>query len=81
MQNALETVNSLSAVNFTWKKGGAKDFGFMAQDLKKVVPEAVHGTDEGMFGVDYGRLTAVLVSAIQEQSAQIKDLQAKLNKK
>ena len=81
MRNALDTVNSLSAVNFTWKEGGARDFGFMAQDLQKVIPQAVHGTDEGMFGVDYGRLTAVLVSAIQEQSAQIKDLQAKLNKK
>ena len=81
MRNALDTVNSLSAVNFTWKEGGARDFGFMAQDLKKVIPQAVHGTDEGMFGVDYGRLTAVLVSAIQEQSEQIKDLQAKLNKK
>ena len=81
MRNALDTVNSLNAVNFTWKEGGARDFGFMAQDLKKVIPQAVHGTDEGLFGVDYGRLTAVLVSAIQEQSAQIKDLQAKLNKK
>lgn len=81
IRNALETVNSLSAVNFTWNTDGSRDFGFLAQDLKKSVPQAVHGTDEGLFGVDYGRLTAVLVSAIQEQSAQIKDLQAKLNKK
>lgn len=81
MRNALETVNSLSAVNFTWKSDGSQDFGFMAQDLAKVIPQAVHGSEEAMFGVDYGRLTAVLVSAVQEQSAQIKELQAKLNKK
>jgi hypothetical protein len=81
MRNALETVNSLNAVDFTWNTDGSRDFGFLAQDLKKAVPQAVHGTDEGLLGVDYGRLTAVLVSAIQEQSAQIKDLQAKLNKK
>lgn len=81
LRNALDTVNSLKAVNFTWKEDGSRDFGFLAQDLAKAVPQAVHGTEEGMFGVDYGRLTAVLVSAVQEQSTQIKALQAQLNKK
>jgi len=81
IRNALKTVNSLKAVDFTWKEAGTRDFGFLAQDMKKVIPGAVHGTKEGMFGVDCARLTAVLVSAIQEQSAQIKALQAKINKK
>ena len=79
MAGALDTVNKLKAVNFTWKKDGSKDFGFLAQDLKKVIPQAVHGNDEGLFGVDYGRLTSILVKAIQEQSAQIKALQNKLD--
>ena len=76
-----KTVNSLKAVNFTWKKDGVQDFGFLAQDLKKTIPQAVHGTDEGLFGVDYGRLTAVLVSAIQEQSLEISALKAQIEKK
>jgi len=80
MNNALKTVNSIKAVNFTWKKDGSQDFGFLAQDLKKVIPQAVHGTDDGLYGVDYGRLTSVLVKAIQEQSVQIKALQEKLDK-
>lgn len=81
MRGALKTVNSLQAVNFTWKKDGERDFGFLAQDLAKVVPQAVHGNDEGLFGVDYGRLTAVLVSAIQEQSLEIEALKAEIEKK
>ena len=81
MRGALKTVNSLKAVNFTWKKDGERDFGFLAQDLAKVVPQAVHGNDEGLFGVDYGRLTAVLVSAIQEQSLEIEALKAEIEKK
>ena len=81
MQNGLDTVNNLKAVNFTWKKDGVRDFGFMAQQLKEVVPQAVHGTDEGMLGVDYGRLSAILVSAIQEQSAQIASLKKQLEDK
>ena len=81
IQGGLETVNNLKAVNFTWKKDGSKDFGFMAQELKQVVPQAVHGSEEGLFGVDYGRLSAILVSAIQEQSAQIASLKKQLENK
>ena len=81
MQNGLDTVNSLKAVNFTWKKDGTRDFGFMAQELKQVVPQAVHGSEETMLGVDYGRLSAILVSAIQEQSAQIASLKKQLENK
>ena len=81
IQGGLETVNNLKAVNFTWKKDGSKDFGFMAQELKQVVPQAVHGTEEGLYGVDYGRLSAILVSAIQEQSAQIASLKKQLENK
>ena len=81
MQNGLETVNNLKAVNFTWKKDGSRDFGFMAQQLKQVVPQAVHGSEEGLYGVDYGRLSAILVSAIQEQSVQIASLKKQLENK
>ena len=81
IENGLETVNNLKAVNFTWKKDGSKDFGFMAQELKQVVPQAVHGSEEGLYGVDYGRLSAILVSAIQEQSAQIASLKKQLENK
>jgi len=81
IQGGLDTVNNLKAVNFTWKKDGSRDFGFMAQQLKQVVPQAVHGTEEGLYGVDYGRLSAILVSAIQEQSAQIASLKKQLENK
>ena len=81
IRNGLETVNNLKAVNFTWKKDGSRDFGFMAQELKQVVPQAVHGSEEGLYGVDYGRLSAILVSAIQEQSVQIASLKKQLENK
>ena len=80
MDDALGIVNSMKPVNFTWKQGGTRDFGFLAQDLQKVIPQAVHGNEEGMFGVDYGRLTSILVKAIQEQNAQIEALKNKLDK-
>jgi len=81
MRNALQTVNALKPVNFTWKTDGTKDFGFIAQNIQGVLPQAVHGTDEGLYGVDYGRLTTILVSAIQEQNIQLEELRNKIEDK
>ena len=78
INNATDTVNRINPVNFTWKSDGSKDFGFVAQDLQKVVPQAVHGDADSGYGVDYGRLTSILVKALQEQSAEIALLKQKI---
>ncbi|QKG55696.1 tail fiber domain-containing protein [Hymenobacter sp. BRD128] len=53
--------------------------GFLAQDLFGIYPEAVKQGDAGAtvtsaWAVDYGKLTPLLVQAIQEQQAQIEAL-------
>ncbi len=48
------------------------DVGFIAQEVKKLMPELVTGDEsERMLGLKYSHLSAVLVKAIQEQQAQI----------
>jgi hypothetical protein len=79
---ALDTVMSLEGVEFTWKDSGQRDFGFIAQDVQSVLPQAVH-TTQGVSGVDYSRLSSVLVEAVKAQQVQIQDLKetiAKLKK-
>jgi hypothetical protein len=71
---ALDTVMSLEGVEFTWKDSGERDFGFIAQDVQSVLPNAVHTADDGVQGVDYSRLTSVLVEAVKAQQVQIDDL-------
>jgi hypothetical protein len=71
---ALDTVMSLNGVEFTWKDSGERDFGFIAQDVQSVLPKAVHTADDGVQGVDYSRLTSVLVEAVKAQQVQIDDL-------
>jgi hypothetical protein len=71
---ALDTVMSLEGVEFTWKDSGERDFGFIAQDVQNVLPKAVHVADDGVQGVDYSRLTSVLVEAVKAQQVQIDDL-------
>ena len=52
--------------------------GFIAQELKEVVPEVVNGDPEKQLGVDYGSLVAVAFKAIQEQQALITALTARI---
>ena len=77
---ALDTVMSLEGVEFTWKDSGERDFGFIAQDVQNVLPKAVHVAEDGVQGVDYSRLTSVLVEAVKAQQVQINDLKKALKK-
>ena len=56
-----------------------KHLGFIAQEVKDIIPQAY--TESGDFiGLDYQAITSALVKAVQELSAQIKELQTKINK-
>jgi hypothetical protein len=58
---------------------GAQSIGFIAQDVFKLMPEAVsppENEDTGLWGLDYEKFTPVLVKAIQEQQNMIEELKA-----
>ena len=73
--NALDTVKQLNGVTYDWKNDGKSDIGFIAQDVQAIVPEVVH-TDrgaDGHLGLDYSRLTAILVEAVKELASKLED--------
>jgi len=74
----LEVINELNPVSFTWKKTGISDEGFIAQEVDKIIPSVVHKDAEDMYSMDYGRITPILVKAIQEQQEQIESLQQEI---
>jgi hypothetical protein len=79
---ALDSVNAIKVRSFDWKADGSHvDYGYIAQELLEVVPEAVSAPadPEEMMGVDFGKLTPRLVKAVQELSSQVSDLKAELN--
>jgi hypothetical protein len=80
IQYGLEEIMKLRPVNYQWKGTGIKDFGFLAQQVKTVLPEVVHG-EEGHMTLSYGNITAVLTKAMQEQQLEIEELKAKLKAK
>ena len=77
----LAEVKKLIPVSWLWKDvqvyGDRKEIGFIAQDVQALIPEVVSKKD-GYLGIDYPRLTAVLVNAIKQQQTQIDDLARKI---
>ena len=52
----------------------------IAQEVLKVLPEVVAHDDRDMYSVAYGNMVGVLIEAIKELNAEVKDLKEKLNK-
>jgi hypothetical protein len=81
---ALEKAMSIEVVSYDWKHDPTHvEFGLVAQRLNSVYPEAVNVGDDGAevektWGVEYGRLTPMLLKAIQEQQQMIEELKAKV---
>ena len=68
-------------VRFTENDRVVKTIGFLAQELAKVVPEAViipKDPANELYNVSYATVVPVLTKAIQEQQAEIEDLKAAL---
>lgn len=61
----LETVKGLRPVSYIVKQSSVPQIGFIAQEVKEIVPEIVSGED-GSMGINYGGLTPILVKAVQE---------------
>jgi len=92
IDSALEKVQALRGVTFDWdndafvhnKDEKKPDFteratGVIAQDVEKVLPEAVRENEDGFKNVAYGNMVGLLIEAIKEQQQQINELREKLN--
>ena len=80
MENGLERLNRLNPVSFNWKETGINSEGFIAHEVQEVFADVVTGEKDGkqMQTVDYGRITPLLVKAIQEQQEQIETLKSEI---
>ena len=74
----IDLVSKLEPVYFDWKANDEASIGFIAQDVREVVPAAVQETPNGTLAVDYGKLVAPLVAAVNEQQKQIDALKAEV---
>jgi len=77
---ASSLIDSLQVRQYNWKSDGSfQRYGFIAQELVTVAPEAVHqpADPEEMMAVDYSKLVPMLVKEIQDLRKRLAALEAK----
>jgi hypothetical protein len=82
ISNPIEKVQQLRGVEFDWKDGmpkaGQHDYGVIAQDVIKVLPELVNQRQDGYYAVDYDKIIGLLIEVVKEQEKRIKELENKV---
>jgi hypothetical protein len=92
IEGAVDKVTALRGVTFDWDNDAFSEnetnkkpnfteraTGVIAQDVEKVLPEAVRQNPEtGFKNVAYGNMVGLLIEAIKEQQTQINDLKAEI---
>ena len=81
VQDALTKVLQLNGVEFTRKNNGQRSAGVIAQQVEKVLPQAIRekklplqtGTDEMYKTVEYDALHSLYIEAIKELKQQLDD--------
>ena len=94
VSGATALLEKMNPVSFKWiaKPEGDYEFGFIAQEMVEVMPEAVVGSEDEMTAadgpdgevkqvymqMDYGRITPIIVAALQEANKEIAALKARI---
>ncbi len=80
LKNVLSRIESsnISAINYTWKDGrnNKKHWGYSAQDVMKILPDAVEGSEDKFYTVNYNEVHTWKIAMLEQE---IKELKAKLN--
>ena len=82
IENALEKVEQINGYTYEFKENDSKRHaGVIAQEIQTVLPEIVNKGNDGILGVEYGNISALLIEAIKEQNTKIKNLETLLASK
>ena len=80
--NGLDKISQIKVYDFKWKDNEERSYGVLAHELKCILNYVVSGEKDALRedgsispqGVDYSKLTPILVKAIQEQQCTINTL-------
>ncbi len=81
LDDPLAKVMGIRGTEYDWKEGNKNysghDIGVIAQDVEKVLPEAVSTKPDGTKGVHYNKLIPLLIEAVKDLSQQVDDIKDK----
>jgi len=81
--DAISKVMGMNGIYFNWigEESGNKKVGFIAQELETVLPEVVYTNPvDGLKGINYGEVTAVIAEAVKEQQTIIEAQNEKIER-
>lgn len=86
IENSYSLIERLNPVTYSYKTNEFKDrnfsdkpiYGFIAQEIKEVLPNVVRKERDGYYSVNYIAVIPILTQAIKEQQQTIKALEEKV---
>ncbi|WP_185289573.1 tail fiber domain-containing protein [Chryseobacterium lactis] len=85
IQSSAEVLGKLRPVSYFWNEKGKKkggnaqlQYGLVAQEVEKVLPNIVSTDNEGYKSVNYNELIPLLLQTVQEQDKKITELQKEI---
>ena len=80
--DALRLAHALRPVRYRWNEetaarlGDQTEVGLIAQEVEPHVPEVIGSNPDGTLSIDYAKLTALLIGAVQALTARVEALEA-----
>lgn len=74
-----DILKSIDGFRFNFNGSEERQVGVIAQHVKEVLPEVVSEDKSGYLSVDYSKLTAVLINAVNDLTERVRDLEQRLN--
>jgi hypothetical protein len=80
IQNPLQIISNVRGVTFSWKENNSSDFGFIAEEIGKELPNIVEWEEKGKkaLSMDYTRIVPILIEGIKAQQLQIDELKSEI---
>ena len=73
LESQIENIKKLKPVSFTWKEDKKEDIGLIAEQVETVLPKMVSYEEDGeLHGVQYSKLTAVLIKLSKNNNTKLK---------
>jgi hypothetical protein len=87
VSGALEKLSKLNPVNYDWRQdefknkgfNDKKQWGFIAQEVEKVMPELVGADEDDYLTLNYTGFVPLLTKAMQEQQTEIENQQKEID--
>jgi len=77
ISESIQGLRGMQGVYFTRKDDESRQIGFIADEVYSVFPELVKLKDGEVDGLQYQRITAILVEAIKELDDRLRKLEGK----